>query len=124
MSRRFVTFAVLLLLSTLALCALGCGNSSGDATPDASVSPRADSAPPQADGSSPGADAGAGDDDGAAPCTPSTAGGVGSNDAGFGCGEAGIPGFCDNGVRQEPPTCDPTVDALLARTPLTCASKN
>ena len=65
------------------------------------------------------AGAGAGGD---GSCAPQTANGFGSNDAGisaqdFGCGDAGVPGFCDNGIRQIGPTCDPTIDALLARTP-------
>ena len=75
------------------------------------------------DGSSlPSADAGGGG--GGDACVPSTADGIGSNDAGYGCGDSGIAGLCDNGIRQTPPTCNPTVDALVQRTPLACASKN
>jgi hypothetical protein len=44
-------------------------------------------------------------------------------DAGYGCGDAGIPDFCDNGVRRLPPTGDTTIDALLRITPETCAKK-
>ncbi|HEV3193050.1 MAG TPA: hypothetical protein VGY54_21230, partial [Polyangiaceae bacterium] len=63
-------------------------------------------------------------------CVPWGQGLIGSNTAPasyttrvFGC-DGGVPGFCDNGVRQMPPTCDPIVDALIARTPPTCASVN
>jgi hypothetical protein len=44
-------------------------------------------------------------------------------DAGYGCGDAGIPDFCDNGVRIKPPTGNPTIDALLNLTPVTCAKR-
>jgi hypothetical protein len=66
------------------------------------------------------------------PCVPWGQGLIGSNTAPasytnpplvFGC-DGGVPGFCDNGVRQMPPTCDPIVDALITRTPPTCASVN
>jgi hypothetical protein len=75
-------------------------------------------------GSGADADAGTGmTADGA--CTPYLGNGVGSNDAGFGCSALGTdmtqyfpPGFCDNGIREVPPTCNPTVDALLNMTPL------
>ncbi|HEY2516571.1 MAG TPA: hypothetical protein VGI39_37130, partial [Polyangiaceae bacterium] len=75
------------------------------------------------DASVPATDAGGGGGGGDA-CVPSTAGGIGSSDAGYGCGDSGVAGLCDNGIRQTPPTCDPTVDALLQRTPPACASKN
>ena len=63
-------------------------------------------------------------------CVPWGQGLIGSNTAPasyttrvFGC-DGGVSGFCDNGVRQMPPTCDPIVDALITRTPPTCASVN
>jgi hypothetical protein len=36
--------------------------------------------------------------------------------AGYGCGDAGVPNFCDNGVRQKP-TCVPLIDEILKRMP-------
>jgi hypothetical protein len=54
---------------------------------------------------------------------PNTANGWGSNDAGYACNDKGTepnnpPGFCDNGIRMEAPTCNPLVDQILARTPV------
>jgi hypothetical protein len=43
--------------------------------------------------------------------------------AGYGCGDAGIPDFCDNGIRIMPPTGNSTVDKLLALTPAECVTK-
>jgi len=56
-------------------------------------------------------------------CAPNTSNGWMSNDAGYGCNDLGTepslpPGFCDNGVRMIAPTCNPLVDAILARTPV------
>jgi hypothetical protein len=50
-------------------------------------------------------------------------GGLFDPDAGYGCGDAGLPGFCDNGVRVRPPTGNATIDALLKLTPEACAKK-
>jgi hypothetical protein len=96
------------------------GSSSGNGVMDSGPGMSGD------DGGSSGADADAGTgpaEDGA--CTPYLGNGVGSNDAGFGCSALGTdmtqyfpPGFCDNGIREMPPTCNPTVDALLNMTPL------
>jgi hypothetical protein len=49
--------------------------------------------------------------------------GFGDNAAGWGCNGMGTdmvlaPGECDNGVRLMPPTCNDTIDKLLALTPL------
>jgi hypothetical protein len=86
------------------------------------VSPPSDAAG-GADGKGNGHDASpSGGDDGGS-CTPNVANGWMSNDAGYGCDDLGTepnnpPGFCDNGVRMMAPTCNPLVDAILARTPL------
>jgi hypothetical protein len=68
-------------------------------------------------------DAGGAHDADAGTCTPNRANGWMSNDAGYGCDDLGTepnnpPGFCDNGVRMMPPTCNAVVDAILARTPV------
>jgi hypothetical protein len=60
-------------------------------------------------------------------CTPNTSNGWMNNDAGYGCNDLGTEpmnpaGFCDNGVRMMPPTCNSLVDQIIARTPV--ADKN
>ncbi len=98
---------------------------SGRTGTDASPSPAADG------GGTVDATMGGGNSDGpSGGCVPWGQGLIGSNTAPasyttlvFGC-DGGVPGFCDNGVRQMPPTCDPVVDALITRTPPTCASVN
>jgi hypothetical protein len=50
-----------------------------------------------------------------------------SNDAGYGCNDKGTEpnnpaGFCDNGIRMMPPTCNSLVDKILAITPVADAT--
>jgi Fungal chitosanase of glycosyl hydrolase group 75 len=87
-------------------------------------------APGRDGGNGDGATGGGSSDATSGGCVPWGQGLIGSNTAPasyttavFGC-DGGVTGFCDNGVRQMPPTCDPIVDALIARTPPTCASVN
>lgn len=125
---RIIALAIAVFaLSSSSILVTACGDSASQNADDAGAPAHdATTDTSAADAGASGDDASTGDaganDDGA--CARSTAGGVGDNDAGYGCGDAGLAGFCDNGVRQEPPTCDPTIDALLKRTPLACADKN
>ncbi len=71
-------------------------------------------------GGTSGSGSGGGGDGGT--CVPNM-NGFGDNDAGWGCNgmntdTANLPGECDNGVRLMPPTCNDTIDKLLALTPL------
>jgi hypothetical protein len=108
------------------------GGGIGQPDVGASGRPGTDASPPAMDGGgSVDATMGGGNTDGpSGGCVPWGQGLIGSNTAPasyttavFGC-DGGVPGFCDNGVRQMPPTCDPIVDALISRTPPTCANVN
>jgi hypothetical protein len=90
----------------------GGGSSGGSSSGSSSGSPAGDGGPGGGDGG--GGDGGS--------CTPNK-NGFGDNDAGWGCNgmntdTANLPGECDNGIRLMPPTCNATIDKLLALTPL------